>query len=162
MWLNSCLACNRVQETSNSLSLILLTLYFPPYHLLFSKHIVKIRWLCAVGKSGKGQIGKKKLFSSPMLKWIQSSVWFSICYRILSERASWHNLKILNKTLMSWKLTWEIWKIRSISDLPEDPRQLAHRSGLIDIMSTTCRHVSIIQPTIREKIMPTGRCTSYK
>lgn len=97
-----------------------------------------------------------------MLKWIQSSVWWSVCYKILSERASWHNLKILTKTLMSWKLTWEIWKIRSISDLSEDPQQLAHRSGLIDIMSTTCRHVSIIQPTIRGKIMPTGRCTSYK
>lgn len=59
MWLSSCLAYNSYQETSSSLSLILLTLYPPPYHL-FSKHIVKNRWLCAVGKSGKGQIEKKK------------------------------------------------------------------------------------------------------
>lgn len=140
MWLSSCLAYNSYQETSSSLSLILLTLYPPPYHLLFSKHIVKIRWLCAVAKSVK--LKKKNLFSSLMLKWIQSSVWWSVCYRILSERAIWHNLKILNKTLVSGKLTWEIWKIRSISDLSEEPQQLAHRSGLIDICQA---HVDMCQ-----------------
>ena len=117
---------------------------------------MKNRWLCAVGKSGKGQIEKKNLFSSLMLKWIQSSVWWSVCYRILSERAIWHNLKILNKTLGSWKPTWEIWKNQVYfwsvwGSSAACTREWPHR-----YMSTTCRHVSIIQPTIREKIVPTG------
>lgn len=152
MWLSSCLAYNSYQETSSSLSLILLTLYPPPYHL-FSKHIVKNRWLCAVGKSGKGQIEKKKkkLFSSLMLKWIQSSIWWSVCHRILSERAIWHNLKILNKTLGSWKPTWEIWKIRSISDLSVDPQQLAHGSGLIDICQPHVHMCQSFNPQLGKK-----------
>ena len=91
-----------------------------------------------------------------MLKWIQSSVWWSVCYRILSERAIWHNLKILTKTLGSWKPTWEIWKNQVYFWSVWGSSAVCTREWPHRYMSTTCRHVSIIQPTIREKIVPTG------